>query len=245
MRRQSPRSPSSVWRNEIFESPPRIDVERVGRATTRHQVPIGWRHGELVYANGGNERTAMLLLEALWVIGVVKRWKSQPLDLSEIGGPHCVPDLLVELSSGDLHVVECKSKRFLSDEVKARFDLARDFLEERAIDHHVWTNRDVLNADLSHVVSELMRGRLCPAPKALQLEIAEAATKAVCIGDLAQTFSWDDIISTAANGHFHFHLLEVLNEQTRIELHPAEDYERLLFARRHADAGWWGKLRPA
>ncbi|NCT98310.1 MAG: hypothetical protein GXD23_13150 [Comamonadaceae bacterium] len=245
MSRQSPRDPSPGWRNEIFDSPPRIDVEKVGKATTGSEVPMGWRLGELAYANGGYERTAMLLLESLWAIDVVKRWKSQPLDLTEIGGPRTVPDLLIELRSGSLHVVECKAKRFLTEEVKAAFELDEEFLKERGIAHHVWTNRDVLTADLSYLVSELLRGRISPAPKALQLEIAQAAATAECIGELAERFGWDDTISTAAHGHFHFNLLESLDEQTRISLHPAKDYESRLFARRHADASWWGKLRPA
>lgn len=236
-------NPSEAWRREVFNSPPRVDVEATARATTRSPVNAGWSAKEW-WANGGHERTAMLMVEHLWVTGHVKRWKPQPLLLTELGGPNLLPDLLIELQSRELHVVECKAKRFITPEVQQKFDVEREFLEALGISFHVWTNHDWLSSKQSHTAAELERGRTYPASPERLREIGEAASSARCIGDLTDRFGWDDVLSAAAHAQFHFNFLEPVDELTPIHLSPSSRYCDDLFARRHASGSWWHRLRP-
>lgn len=235
------KAPSEAWRRSVFDSAPRIDVEKTGNSSTRHPINVGWT-GNLAYANGGHERTAMLILEHLWVLGLVRRWKSQPLNLQEVGGPNCVPDILVELQSRELQIVECKAKRFITPEVQAKFDRSRDFLPEVGIGFHVWTNRDFLSSDTSHTVAELERGRTYPPTAERLRQIAEAARSAHFLGDLTDKFGWDDALSAAAHIQFHFDFMRPIDEETPIQAHSSYNYSDRLFKGRNAHGSWWSQL---
>lgn len=236
--------PSAAWRNEVFASPQRIDVERTTKATTRHPVGQGWT-GDITYANGGHERVAMLILEHLWIAGFVKRWKGQPFNLKELNGPNLVPDLLAELRDSTLHVIECKAHRFITPDVQEKFNTERAFLEPMGFRFHVWTNRNRLSSATSHTVAELERGRTYPAEVERIREIGAAALSAKVLGDLTSVFGWDDTLSAAAHGQFHFNFMRPIDEETPILLHPAEAVINDLFERRHEAPGWWDQLRPA
>jgi hypothetical protein len=236
--------PSTAWAASVFSSPPRIDVETHGKQTTRHPVWIAWRR-TVGYANGGYERVAHHLLEHLWAEGLVKRWKSQPINLNELGGPNAVPDILVELASGSLHVVQVKAQRFMTKDVEEKFERERQFLEPLGFVYRVWTTKDVLSSKTSHTVAELDRGRLHPAPAETIARIHEASKAAHRLGELLDQFGWDDTLSAAAHLAFHIDITEPLHENTPLlRNHSCSRYTHL-FARRDATASWWEELAPA
>ncbi len=195
--------PSKARRQEIFDSPERIDVAKRGTTSTRFPVVME-REKRIVYAWGGYERAALLLVEHLWREKLVSRWKSQPFNLAEFDGPNAVPDLLVELASGELHVIQVRAKRFLTPEVQHKYDVEREFLEPLGFRCHVWTNHDVLAPKTSHTVAELDRGRMFPAPATTIREIAQAAKSAPVLGDLLKKYPWDDVISAASHLAFWY-----------------------------------------
>jgi len=236
--------PSEAWRNEVFSSPERINVLKNGKSTTRHPVAVGWS-GQITYANGGHERIAQLILEQLWAEGLVRRWKAQPFNLKEIGGPDAVPDLLAELESRALHVIQVKAKRFLTEEVTARFDLQRAFLEPKGFTFHIWTNADILSSQTSHTVNELERGRRYPASPEMIATIKAAAEKACTVGDLLAQFGWDDVLSAAAQLAFHFNITQPIHESTPLLRHHSSSHYAHLFTRGSATANWWETLAPS
>lgn len=234
-------SPSEAWRSDIFTSPPRIDIKKTAKSTTRYQVPIGWS-GDVGYTNGGHERVAALLLEQLWLDGYVLRWKPQPLNLKELGGPDATPDFMVELFDKSIHLLEIKAKRFMSPEVTATFDVARTFCEAKFIRHHIWTNHDVLSSQASHTVAELDRGRRLGVAKGRIAEIQAAALNCGYLRELLQQFGWDDVFASAAFRAFHIDYLQAIHENTIILHSPASHYISRLFANRNASGSWWNTL---
>jgi hypothetical protein len=213
--------PSRAWRDSIF--------------TDR-----GVQFGE-----GGHEATGLMLLRHLQLFGVVKRFKSQPFSLDELKGPKDrIPDILVELGSGSpaLHVVQVKSKRFISEEVQQRFDVERAFLENKGFGYHIWTDRDRLSRHTSHTVRMLDRGFRHRVSSEVADRIHSAAQDAKTLEPLLLEFGWDDTISAAALGAFHINSLEKIHENSPIYLHFPSHLYADLFTRRNDVADWWEGL---
>lgn len=236
-------SPSEAWRNEVFASPPRRDIDKKSKSTTR--VPIYMpRLGRYAYAEGGNEASALLLLKYLQTHGFVSRIKEQPFALDELRGPvGRVPDILVELRvDKSLHIIQCKSKRFMTDEVKQRFETERLFVEPRGFNFHIWTDRDYLANPTSESVRLIDRGfRFPPSADVLQL-IEQEANQVSTLGPLIEKFGWDDCLAAVAHGAFYLNVLEKINEKSAITRHfSGSDYLHL-FARRTAPGDWWESL---
>lgn len=229
---------------EIFNSPPRLDIERTGKSTTIHDVDQIWS-GTTVKANGGHERIAQILLEHLWKERLVRRWKPQAINLSELGGPNQIVDLLIELFDLELHVVEVKAKRFLDEQTQQKFAVAKDFLEPLAIGFHVWTNADVVGPRVSHTVNLLEKGRRKLAERDVIASIKEASKEARTLGDLFDQFGWDDVMSAAADCAIHFNIFEPIHEATPLLRAPSLTRYAHLFARRDAPQDWWDSLAPA
>lgn len=236
-------APSLAWRRDIFESPPRRDIDKTSKSTTRFPIFIPTLNRYAI-AEGGNQATAIFLLKFLQRNGYVTRFKEEPFALEELGGPaKRVPDLLVELSADDsLHVVECKAKRFLTAEVLARFDIARLLLEPLEFCFHIWTDRDHLANPVSETVRMIDRGFTYPAPTEIFKQIQTRASTATSLRPLINEFGWDDTLAALAHGAFFINALEKIHEDTRITHHfSASDYDRL-FARRPVPRSWWDTL---
>lgn len=92
------------WREAIFDGPPARVVAGRSRHTQRCRIqdPTGVDH----LCEGGNEFTAALLLNQFCRQGLVLRYKFQPFNLEDYGGTPSYPDLLVELNTTQLVVVE-------------------------------------------------------------------------------------------------------------------------------------------
>lgn len=237
------RGPSKAWREEVFHTSERIDVDKLGTTSTRHPVFME-REKRIVYASG-HERTALLLFEHLWRERLVSRWKSQPFDLDELGGPAAVPDALVELDDGELHVIQVRAKRFLTPEVQNKYDLEREFLEPRGYHYHVWTNHDVLSSNTSHTVAQLDRGRMFRAPAHTIEAIRQAALNATQLGVLLDRFGWDDALSAAALLAFYIDITEPVHENSAILRNHSPARYRHLFKSRDAAHAWWNALDDA
>jgi hypothetical protein len=234
--------PSAAWLEEVFGSEPRRNIERQGRATTRLQVHIEWKE-ETRYAEGNHELTAALLLEHLWRLGIVRRWKQQPFNLEELGGPVATPDLLAELVTGQIHVIQVKAKRFVTDEVKERYAIERAFLEPLGFGYHLWTDRDRLSSSTSHTVRELARGRQFPASLETIREIAAAAKGRGRLGDVLDRYCWDDVLSAAAYLALHFDITKPLHENTPLFPSLPKRYYDFLFENQSDNGCWWSALQ--
>jgi len=154
--RQEVPAQSEAWRNAVFSSEERLAASR---RTTAIDAEVRWQR-RMTKVSGALEKTACLLVDHLWAVGLVSRWKPQALNLLEIAGPDAIPDLLVELNKPNkpLHFVEIKPKRFVTTEVREGFERERQFLNEKRFGFHVWTNSDVLGGQTPHTLSCLRWG---------------------------------------------------------------------------------------
>jgi len=233
---------SRAWLEEVFSSPPRRDVARESKATTRIPVRVPLQNC-LFYADGGNEHVALLVLRHLQSIGVVRRFKSQPFYLDELRGPvKSLPDILVELHDGSLHVIECKSKRFITDEVKERFTLERECLHHFGFGFHIWTNRDKVAQPISSGVRILDRCLSHPPPVEVIEQIRALVSPETTLGNLLSVYGLDDVLGAASVCAIHFDLRRTLHESSPITLRPTSEYENYFFASRHVPGGWWASL---
>lgn len=241
MPKKRSRRPSSAWVDEVFKSPPRRNVWAESKSTTR--VPVKYP-STTMYGEGGNEATALYLLQHLQRNGLALRVKAQPFFLHELGGPQKrVPDILVELDfDPPLHIIQCKSTRFITAEVQQKFDEEKEFLEQRGFKFHCWTDRDKLSPLTSQSVRLLDRGLLLPITHARLSEIERAAAQATLLGELIEMFGWDDCLAAASNAVFYINVTEKIHEQTPLLPNfPRQKYE-LLFEHRPVPGGFWNSL---
>jgi hypothetical protein len=217
-------------------------VNKQSKATTRFPVPVPLQQVEM-YAEGAHEHTAMLILRHLQQLGLVNRFKGQPFALEEISGPNNrIPDLLVELPDASLHVIQCKSHRFLTDEVKNRFEEERICLNAYGIQFHIWTDRNKVGRPMSQSVRLLDRGfRYPPEPEVIS-SIRNRATQVSRLHELLTDFGWDDVIAAAAHCAIHIDIRETIHEETTASLVGPQDYISYFFARRHVPGGWWDSI---
>lgn len=233
---------SAAWIENVFNTPPRRDVKLANKSTTRFDVRVPSQRC-IFHAEGGNEHIALLIARHLQSIGIVKRFKAQPFSLDEIGGPRGrIPDLLVELITGDLDVVQCKSHRFITPEVMATFDQERSCLNDLGFGFHVWTNRDKVGQPISSNMRDHDRAFNHPPDPVVVEQVRARVSTGSTLQDLLRDFSRDDVIGAAALCSVHFDIRRQINENTIASLHPPEDYADYFFARRDVSKRWWGSL---
>lgn len=243
--RKTSTAPSEAWRRSIFESPPRRDIDRTSKTTTRIPVYLPALN-RIAFGEGGNEATALMFFKFLQRFGFIKRFKEQPFAMEELNGPaKRVPDLLVELAhDGSLHVVQCKAKRYMTEEVLARFEQEREFLEPLGFQFHVWTDRDKLAHPTSEAVRMIDRGFCFPPDISVLREIEARAASVRTINPLLREFGWDDVLAAAAKGVFFINVLEKIHEDTAINRHFSAEHYRPLFENRPVPRNWWDSLAP-
>jgi len=242
--------PSQAWRERIFNLPPCREIKGRSRPTQRFAFESDCNKN-ILYAEGGNELTAMLLFEHLWRVGYVVRYKPQPLNLLTIGGPDAIPDFLVELSTDELHIVEVKSGRFVTESVLNRFEMHRSFLKDVGIAHHLWTDTDPrnrtnkLNRETWHAVRHVYRGRSfeLDASTRARLEVYRA-TGIQRLGELmgANLFSWDQLVAAIHQRILHIDITRAINENTKVLPTISVSYYQYLFKDGDASASWWDSL---
>jgi hypothetical protein len=245
----SARRPTPGWVNEVFSSPPRRDVDGRSRPTQRFVVPTFLADAPNVFAEGGNELTAVLMLLHLQRCGFVRRFKVQPFELSEIGGPkRAVPDLFVELASGQVHVVEVKSARYLTRAVEQTLEERREALESAGLDLVLWTDQTALHRPTWHSTRHLARGLALPASDDVEIEIRRLlANGPLNFGELERSLrcGWDRLTAAAARCQFHLSLLETIDEHALVTREFSKQQYANLFAQGDAVSDWWTSLRAA
>ena len=241
-----PAGPSKAWLDAAFGSPPARDVKRKSKSTTRTPHRSQQGGGSAIYAEGNNELCCLRLLEHLWRCRLVKRFKSQAFDLGELGGPSAhVIDLLVELMDGTVHVIQVKSKRFMTAEVQAVLEMEKEFLEPRGFNFHIWTNRDRLGPPTTHSVNQMDRGFRFPADQAILNLIGQRVEEgASTLHPLLLEFGWDDVMSAAAHLKLHVDITKEIHENAPVYKNLSSDYYSFLFKGGNESRNWWDSLSP-
>ena len=231
---------SDAWMDELFARPPARDVYK-SKSTTIVPQKTEW-NDSIQYCEGEHEHHAGLLLEYLWRLGIIKRYKFQPIDLRDIGGPEAYPDILVESVDKQRYLIGVKAHRFLSPEVRAAFDEQQRVAASSGMKFLCWTNRDVLKPVLGGNALSLDRGYRFPVAMSLCKEIEQAAKEEKNLGPLLLRFGWDDTLSAASLLAFYFDIERDLNHETPIFSRAPSQYQHF-FKEWNADRSWWGSLR--
>ena len=245
------KSVSRTWIDHVFASPPAREVKGRSRPTQRYPF-VSDCCRETLYLEGGNELHAAMILEHLWRLGMVKRYKPQPFLLEILGGPSkSVPDFLVELADGRPVVAEVKAYKFLSPNAIEKLDRNKEFLASHGLPQVLWTDRDPasrlnkLNAVTSHTIRHITRGRAFDLGHAKFEEIrALAARPGTTLGDLTapELFSWDEITCAISNNCITVNIEKALNEKSQIFTNLSHSNYSHFFIPGDVARGWWDQL---
>lgn len=208
-------------------------------------------HGNvLTHQEGGNEHTAWLLLSHLVRVGLVRRFKFQPFNLADYGGSKGFPDLLVELASAALVVVEVKSAKYVTAEFLADLEERDALLQSMGLACLLWSDRNVAHARTAlriHIRNNLLDIDRC---KDIAIErrfvesLRTATTRPITLASLLDVTGaeWDQLMSAIAANHISINLEEKLHEAS-IVYPPAtpRTYEHF-FSQGPGSQGWWRSL---
>lgn len=237
--------PSQRWIDSIFDSEPSRNVRGRSRPTQRFAYSSDACRGRLVHCEGGNELTAALLLEHLWRIGIVRRFKMQPFSLSELGYPTSpVPDILVELVDSRVVSIEVKAAKYLTSQRRAKFETEREFLAQHSLPHLLWTDDRQLSRATWHAVRHLQRGAALNVDASTKRDLAQSLPASKTLGDLMAlpSGSWDQLMAAAARGYFHLNPQEKFSEQARIYPAVPSYLFAHFFDERYEPASWFDAL---
>lgn len=194
----------------------------------------------------------MLLFEYFWRFGFVSRYKVQPFFYAELGGPSKeIPDFLVELTDGQVHVVEVKSGKFVTAEILGNFKIHRSFMKEFGISHHLWTDTDPrnltnkLNRQTWHSVRHVDRGLCFELDSLARARLQELVDSgATYLGELMKPdlFGWDQLMAAITLRIFDLNITEKIHENTPIFRSLPSDFYAHFFEEKHVAEGWWNSL---
>ena len=233
------------WVDSVFDSLPRRAVEGRSRPTQRY-FNFCRSSNQIVYAEGGNEQTALLMLEHFWRINFVRRFKFQPFCLNELNfASRAVPDILVELSDGSLHVIQIKSAKYLTSDVLRELSDIGKIISAHGFSYHTWTDRDKLNRDTWHNARNIGRGCAFTVSVQERTLLREAVKRGpITLKSLVTStdFSQDQVFAGLAEAIIHIDITRKIDENSQIHASLPESYYSFLFEKRHGDGGWWHNL---
>jgi hypothetical protein len=237
------------WRELIFGSSPAREVMGRSRPTMRFR---SIDHDDvLIHQEGGNEHTAWLLLSHLVRVGLVRRFKFQPFNLADYGGPKGFPDLLVELASSELIVVEVKSAKYVTAEFLESLGERDALIESLGMACRLWTDRKVANATTAlsvHIRNNLLEINRCKEIP-LAAEFLEALRRTTITGPITLAAildstgaHWEQLMSAIAANHISISLEEKLHEASVIKPPATPRTYEHYFSQGPGSQSWWRRL---
>ncbi len=237
------------WRELIFGSSPARTVMGRSRPTMRFRSIDP--NDSVTHQEGGNEHTAWLLLSHLQRVGLVRRFKFQPFNFADYGGPKGFPDLLVELDSEELVVVEVKSAKYVTAEFLESLIERDALLRSMGLVSKLWSDGAVAHA--TPALSLCVRNNLLEINRCKDIPIdgvfLGALRQATNKGPITLTAildasgaHWEQLMSALAANHVSINLQKKLHETSLIHT-PATalTYEHFL-SQGPGSAGWWRSL---
>lgn len=207
--------------------------------------------GEVMHQEGGNEHTAWLLLSHLMRIGTVRRFKFQPFNYADYGGPKGFPDLLIELHNSDLIVIEVKSAKYITAAFLESLKERDALLKSMGLESRLWSDAQcdhanpLLNIHVRNNLLDVNRCRDLP----LEREVLEALRSATRKAPLtlaalleASTAHWDQVMSAIAANHISIDLEKKLHETSLIRTPATERTYEHYFSQKPGSSGWWRSL---
>ena len=205
----------------------------------------------LIHQEGGNEHTAWLLLSHLVRVGLVRRFKFQPFNLADFGGKKGFPDLLVELASSELVVVEVKSSKYVTADYLTSFKERDALITAMGMSCRLWSDRKAVNATTAlsiHIRNNLLDINRCKdiplEPELLESLRRITMTNPITLAALfdATGAHWEQLMSAIAANHISINFQEKLHEASIVKPPAtARTYEHF-FSSGPGTQGWWRSL---
>jgi hypothetical protein len=239
-----PKLGSKAWRVWVWASPP---VDKLKGRTLWTQTHQPWMEavGRHAPVQGRPEYIGLLVLDYLKNLGLVSRYKEHPFATSEDDlGWEIRPDSLAEVAD-NLCVIEIKTARFVTDEVRAKLDANREGLKKFGLKYLFWTDQTPLQYSVRHnlinmrraasedISADLMQG-LQELVKKEHFITVELATK--------QGFDLDSIFAAWWRGYIFLPLTRSVDAQTPIRSHAFEDFRSIFLGEKPILDDWWETL---
>lgn len=208
-------------------------------------------NGSVTHQEGGNEHTAWLLLSHLTRVGLVRRFKFQPFNFADYGGPKGFPDILVELTNEELVVVEVKSAKYVTAEFLASLRERDALLKTMGLGSRLWS--DGVAAHATPALSLCVKNNLLEINRCKDIPISreflEALKQATHKGPIslaavldATGAHWEQLMSAIATNHISIDFQKKLHETSLIDTPATEHTYEHLLSQGPGSAGWWRSL---
>lgn len=236
---------SPEWVELIYSTGPARENKGHSKHTQYHQMFVPGMNS-LMGVQGRNEACALLVLQYLFVLGLVRRFKAQPfLTNAEAFGAEICPDFLVELPDGRLLVIEIKAERFITHALKQIFDRNNRNFQTFGISYLVWSDKHPLNHAVRHHAIQMQRfaGEDIPRAEVESLVAFVNERRTATIRDIYEAgFDLGCLYAAAKEGKLFPPLCEAFSPETKVASWQQEDYEAIFLDCKRSSNDWWNSL---
>jgi len=236
---------SPQWVKLIFSTGPVRNNKGHSKHTQYHQMFVPAMN-TLMGGQGRNEAYALLVLQYLCVLGLIRRFKAQPFETVEAEfGAEITPDFLVELLDGRLLVVEIKSERFITHALKQIFDRNHERFATFGMTYLVWTDKKPLNHAIRHHVIQMQRfsGEDIPRTEIDALAGFVTVRRSVSLSEIYEAgFDLGCLYAAAWEGKVFAPWCEEFHPETKVTPWQQEDLEATFLDCKRSSNEWWDSL---
>lgn len=236
---------TQLWISQVRGTPP--VREPLGRSRPTHQFAPYCRHLNLtVGIEGGNELTALLMLDVFALAGLVTWFKPQPFELTEQAhGINAVPDFAFQWrSTGQIYIAEAKAKAYINESVLAETSQLSKLFAAHGVEYLLWNDKEHLTRMLGSNVRKLWNCRsIFLSDEEIKAARDSVASGARTLGQLiSQGVKSDAIFHLADAGHLHFNLMDKRSLKTNIAGVANEQHYDALLKGRIDPESWWNAI---
>lgn len=236
---------SPDWVEHVFSTGPARNNKGHSKHTQYHQglVPA---MNTLMGTQGRPEACALLVIQYLFTLGLVKRFKAQPFQtIEEEFEAEIFPDFLVELPDGRLLVIEIKTERFITHALKQLFDRNHERFKAFGMTYLVWSDKLPLNHATRHHAIQMRRfsGDDIPRTEIDGLAAFVAERRAVTLSEMYEAgFDLGCLYASAWEGKLFAPLCEEFSPRTKVTPWRQEDFEAIFLDCKRSSNEWWDSL---
>lgn len=236
---------SPDWVEHVFSTGPARNNKGHSKHTQYHQWFVPGMN-TLMGAQGRPEACALLVIQYLFTLGLVKRFKAQPFETQDKEfGAEIYPDFFVELPDKRLLVVEIKTERFITHALKQIFDRNRERFKAFGMTYLVWTDKLPLNHATRHHAIQMQRfsGEDISRAEIDGLAAFVTERRAVTLSEIYEAgFDLGCIYASAWEGKLFAPLCEAFSPQTKVTSWRQEDFEAIFLDCKRSSNEWWDSL---
>lgn len=236
---------SPEWVEHIFSTGPARNNKGHSKHTQYHQMFVPAMNS-LMGVQGRNEACALLVLQYLFILGLIKRFKAQPFKtVSEEFGAEICPDFLVELPDGRLLVVEIKAERFITYALKQLFDRNHERFASFGMTYLVWSDQRPLNHDVRHHAIQMLRfsGEGIPRTEIDGLATFVTERRTATLSEIYEAgYDLGCLYAAAWEGKLFAPMCEAFSLQTKVTPWQQDDLQATFLDCKRSSNEWWDSL---